>query len=114
MTHASAIIHNMEHYRKKAAGQNNWDNYLQTLSSGKTLFGRLCLSQNARFMLAVFLAPNDCMFVRFWREDPNDIGYCLNSCEHFQMSLGYALDAFPELKDVILYDDIGEGWARKK
>lgn len=114
MAHAWLVEENVEKYLAHVNQDENWVRYLKILTeeNGK-LYGRLCYSQKMRFLIGLWLDNDGCVYVQMWREDPKDIGYSIADT-NFKLRLSAALNMFPELKAVELFEDAQVAWLRKE
>ena len=118
MAHASQLLASLDMYTKHFVKEQVWKKYTEYLYVTSSvnyrvknvLYGRLCLAQQLRFFVALRVENDSFIRVKFWREDPQNIGETLGKTASFHLSLFEALDMFPELHDTELFENLEEGW----
>lgn len=120
MAHASEIQQALAMYTKNFACEERWKNYTHFLYTRDTeangithvLYGRLCFSQQLRFFVALRVENDSYIRVKFWREDPQEVGERLGTAS-FGFPLLQAMSVFPEIHETEFYVDRRQGWCMK-
>jgi len=108
MAHADTINDNLNLYQRMMKNNEHWMGCVNKLMVDKeTLYGRICLSQQVRFRVAIKLINKGYIEAWIWRENPKDKDEML-TIDPMVLTLCGLIESFPEIKEIELFDSWDE------